>query len=515
VITVDALRYAGTLLGYRFLAYASGSTFEEVSARFDGDLGRLAGHSEDALMATLDQALQWVQFPAVVEQGLTSDENRPDGSPGARMRRFAWVDTAKGQSWANLLRLSSGATLPAIPPGLDPAAEALAEAALDFYPVTLVPLPSPGQPFLEFPITSHARADAFVAAIQADHSLDPLIQPGRTWYTSSGFGFETQEPLYYLARILASAEQQVRAFQGHEPIDFVSAAVDALAAARLLCEHGSAAVPAMIGFAHADLPDEVSQLRGPRGGRLRVARETDIQLLEAAPATIVLETTSDLVLSFDDSTPASRAKGREQLAIDAHLISLAALLATQSEDVRALPLMTWTKVFDPLSPFVGSLTPERRGIAAATLSDYSLVALQDWIERLETHYDRRFQVAITRCISAFAERDTAEDALIDLVIALESMFGGPGGELRFRISAALGWLLGDSPAERRQLQQEAKRIYDVRSAIVHGGELPDGDAYSSQLIAERLLLDSLARLFNDRPELISDPERATTLILDA
>jgi hypothetical protein len=66
---------------------------------------------------------------------------------------------------------------------------------------------------------------------------------------------------------------------------------------------------------------------------------------------------------------------------------------------------------------------------------------EEWIHRLENHYHPRMRVAIERCLSAFAERGSADDSLIDLVIALESLFGGRGGELRLRISTAVAWLL--------------------------------------------------------------------------
>jgi hypothetical protein len=122
-------------------------------------------------------------------------------------------------------------------------------------------------------------------------------------------------------------------------------------------------------------------------------------------------------------------------------------------------------------------------------------------------------VAIKRCISAFAERQTPDDALIDLVIALESLFGGRSGELRFRISTALAWLLAKDADERRSVQSDAKQVYDARSALVHGGDLKDGEAYEKQLVAEQLLLAAFTRLFTDRPDLVTDSDRAGTLIL--
>jgi hypothetical protein len=62
-----------------------------------------------------------------------------------------------------------------------------------------------------------------------------------------------------------------------------------------------------------------------------------------------------------------------------------------------------------------------------------------------------------------------EDQLIELVIALEALFSpSHEGELRYRIS----FLLGRDPKERAEIFQFVKRMYDERSAFVHGGKNP-------------------------------------------
>jgi hypothetical protein len=512
MIDDEALRYAASLLGYRFLAYVTGSSEDSISARIAGDLDDLEDEREGALMATLDQALQWAPLPPPPAVELAPDGGRPEGSPADRMRRFAWVDTHQEQSLANLGRVSSGAALPEPPAELDPAERALADAALDYYPVTLIPPPRPDRPFGELPVISDARTRAFVGAVRADGSLDPLLEPGATWYPSTGFGFETQTPERYMACILANAEQEVRAFGRNEAADFVNAAVQGLRAVRELCAHGRAEVPTMIGFAHVDVPED-AELRGPRDGRMRAASGREPALPMATPAALVLETVSILTLASGDLPDSPALDGLEQMSLDGHIVALAGLLATTSWETRALPLSTRVKVFDPLSPFVGSFTDERTGIPTVALNHEDLRRLEEWIRRLETNYHPAVRVAINRCVSAFAERSTPDDALIDLVIALENLFGGRGGELRLRISASLAWLLSSDTEERRSIQRSAKQVYDARSALVHGGELANGEAYEKQQVAEWLLLGAFTRLFVDRPDLLGDSDRASKLIL--
>lgn len=129
------------------------------------------------------------------------------------------------------------------------------------------------------------------------------------------------------------------------------------------------------------------------------------------------------------------------------------------------------------------------------------------------NYHPNIQVAIRRCISAFAERDSPEDALVDLVIGLESLFGDTTGELRLRIAAALAWLLADNPEDREAIRLEARDVYDARSEIVHGGLLKDGQAREHQLVAERLLLGALAQLATARTDLLTDRDRSLKLII--
>jgi hypothetical protein len=511
--TDEALRYVGGLLGYGFLAYVADASIDEVRERFDGAVDALEGHREPALMAALEHARTWVPRLPLVEPVLIPDGNRPDGSPADRMRRFGWVDMDAEQSHANLVRLSCGGALPAVPGGLDPAEQALANAAIDYYPVTLIPTPRPDQPFGELPVISSARATAFVNAVRADGSLARILDSETNWWTSSGFGFEPQTAVRIMGCIVASAEQQARAFQQTQPENFVAATIEGLRAVRALCADGRAEVPTLIGFAQVAMAPD-SEIRGPRGGRLRPARDTDLRVPAAAPATMVLETMAALGLSFGATPPPGGRffDGLEQVNIDCDIVALAGLLATREHDERAVPRVTWTKVFDPLSPFTGSFELERPGTSIIALEPKDQRHIETWIDRLETNYHPKVRVAVKRCLSAFAERDTPDDALIDLVVALESLFGGQT-ELTLRISTALAWLLGKHAQQRTAIQRDAKRVYSARSKLVHGGELGHSKAVESQRLAEHLLLASFDRLFTDRTDLIPDEERAAKLIL--
>ena len=68
------------------------------------------------------------------------------------------------------------------------------------------------------------------------------------------------------------------------------------------------------------------------------------------------------------------------------------------------------------------------------------------------------------------DRESSEDVLIDLVIALEScLLAGGSGELRFRFAMRGAALLADVTPPH-VTRRELETMYDVRSGIVHGGK---------------------------------------------
>jgi hypothetical protein len=400
---------------------------------------------------------------------------------------------------------------------LDPVEQAVAEAACDFYPVTLIPHPQ--QPFSQLPVISGARVDAFAAAVATDGSIDALTGASTGYCTSvSGVMYgAAPTPARVLGIVLATAEQHVRFFREFEAEAFVRAGIRYATAVRELCQRGSTDVPALVGFAPMTVPAE-TVIAGPRGGRIRTAHSSDLHPPDIHEATMVLETTCTLRLVIADQPPADARffDGLGQLELDRDLVSLAGLLATRDRSERALPRSTWTKVLDPLSPFTGWLTPKAPAhLPSVELDVEGSTQFEGWLRRLEANYHPSVRVAMKRSISAFAERGSPDDALVDLVIALESLFGGRGGELRLRISAALAWLLANDSEGRIAIQQRAKRVYDARSKLVHGEELAGEEATEYRGLAEELVLDAFERLFASRTDLLPNRERSGQLIIGA
>jgi hypothetical protein len=216
--------------------------------------------------------------------------------------------------------------------------------------------------------------------------------------------------------------------------------------------------------------------------------------------------------------PAFKANTWEEMERRQLRISLAVTLAVE----RARPAVavpTWTIILDPLSSVSGSMragNPEVHDAGPAALTEAEAASLNGWLEILDRTYSERTAMAARRIQSSIAERRDAADGLVDAVVAWESLFGSREGESTLRVSASLARLLGAGTARRHQLQKEAKKIYELRSRVVHGGTSVDqADAYRAWLRARDLGIQVLRCLYRDHPELLDleSGERSLQVLL--
>jgi len=82
------------------------------------------------------------------------------------------------------------------------------------------------------------------------------------------------------------------------------------------------------------------------------------------------------------------------------------------------------------------------------------------------------RVAVHRLVSAGSVYDKSpEDRLVDAAVAWEALFGSQErDQLSLQLALSVAWLLApDDHAERERLFRRAKKIYGLRSKLVHGG----------------------------------------------
>ena len=218
---------------------------------------------------------------------------------------------------------------------------------------------------------------------------------------------------------------------------------------------------------------------------------------------------------------------QERVRRAAELLPLAALLGIEREDRVSLGAVWWTHdepTFRSGFQFWAPTGPRARramffrGTVANTggegLTEAEERRLHEWAILLDRHYDPAIEVAARRTISALLERDAPHDALIDAVIALESLFGHGGTtEVGFRVTAAAALLLEPDSANRAELRSKLGNIYDARSKVIHGSALTDTVVSQRRDEAIDTAIKSLRALFSERPHLIADRDRGMRLIL--
>lgn len=84
-------------------------------------------------------------------------------------------------------------------------------------------------------------------------------------------------------------------------------------------------------------------------------------------------------------------------------------------------------------------------------------------------------VFLGRSIKRFSqslENENTLDRIVDFIICLESLYSSNEQQLSFRFAMRVAIVLGQTPRQKLMLQEFILQIYDLRSKIVHGDELP-------------------------------------------
>ena len=144
----------------------------------------------------------------------------------------------------------------------------------------------------------------------------------------------------------------------------------------------------------------------------------------------------------------------------------------------------------------------------ATINAYTISSSE--LDELKSYWDEYKKLDVTKYKEFFSslrrlgyamERDRYGDRLIDLVIAMESLFyaSGESGELTYRLRLRLSKLLEESAEKRKKIADNMRSIYDIRSRIVHGGK--DKIAMGPVKECEELLRRALTKYLVLRKEM--------------
>jgi hypothetical protein len=266
-------------------------------------------------------------------------------------------------------------------------------------------------------------------------------------------------------------------------------------------------------------------------GELRQAYEFERRIQPFGPqeATAVLVAPVPVTLTIgepgDVPQPVDKALARAAEA-GGHL-SLVFVLATWplGEGARVVGDAIWQTTVVPAYPgaaYTGRLPRPRFPILGRPrlpppLTDVQITEIEKWAQIVDQYYDPSLDIAAGRTVSAIRERVREEDSIIDAVIAWENLFGHADAttEITFRVTTAISRLLEGDPASRHELSRSLKQIYAVRSRVVHGLPITSKHRLSERAnLAIEIAVRSLRALFETRPDLVADQDRATRLLLE-
>jgi hypothetical protein len=83
---------------------------------------------------------------------------------------------------------------------------------------------------------------------------------------------------------------------------------------------------------------------------------------------------------------------------------------------------------------------------------------------------KRIYNALRRFSSSYEER-VSPDRLLELVIALESLFGGKGDSTTYKVALRASCFLYPPDKDRQEAFEKIRRAYDDRSRLIHGDRL--------------------------------------------
>jgi Apea-like HEPN len=442
-------------------------------------------------------------------------------------------------SYANVLRVRCGGSIALTEPS-DSVEQLAARLARDMYPLFLLPS-NPNIPFGAFSpsmtrsLFHHPDREAFEMAVTADPELRQLFQEnnetiGRHGHilSSAGRGGDIQLTMF-AERLIRNGWQRLR-IENRMPTlaGFVDVVVALVAFTRDAVMGRPLTTTARIGLIGLRLPDETPILLP--WGRLRGVREDDradipsstggaLMTTTAAGHQVVIDYSGDIVMETDipyririgahDITAGWPADLRDSELVQRRVetVQLGLLLALPREP-QPMVVVAWQKILDPLSQgaSVGwNDTRRTPNLVPYQLAQEDVDQWVQWIADVDTHRIPSIEVAIRRTIRSVIERADPSDALVDAVIAWENLVGSREGEPTLRVSAALAHLLETSAEGRRSRQTAIKKLYNVRSDVVHGNRsLDPQEAWNKSREARMIAVDALRKLFRDRPELLHD-----------
>lgn len=484
----------------------------------------------------------------------------PDRNPAVvammRLGELSTVTRDRRTSWLNAARMDSGGSIPeVIKIDDDPVCDALARCLRDVWPYYLsIDVAAPINLFFlsSCPgLIEHPQFKSAMASFMGDSDLqrifpypsqveepDDVVRDVYFRYhcsiLASSSSTDTVLPFFLANCVLTAA---IRTISGHEGAltyeHLISKMREVLLHLRDLGAGKRVKVPALVGFAGFRLEQDCVIDLG-EAGRLRSSTDQDsrIFLTDAPGVATVLETTEAIAIhsttarnvyageDFDEPEPGSgeaAALDRETSRRQVDLLRLAVLLSSAPGQLR-LTRETGRYVSDMVSPGgAASADLGSPGLTSPMLGSAEVANVPEWVARITDRHCRQMDISMRRLLSAASSRASPSDAFVDAVICWESLFGARA-DTSFRVCGAMAKVVEPENSERRQsLFGELKKMYGVRSALVHGGKDPKpSELYLYRSRSLEIAIEAMRRLYRDRTDLLTmkSEDRSAEVLLE-
>lgn len=461
---------------------------------------------------------------------------------------FGLFDQEAGTSIVNAMRLDCGGELPVLPETDDPLLAPLLSVARDLWPVLLLPpsrLPGWNQPHFSLRCSLSDEApqrSLLVDAVLEDadlgrlfttvedeqtfHEADYVVHRGkdaRGGWASSSFDshYMTVDLSLFLSNLIKAAAIQCVLGGSNLCFDQIAAELDLIVGRIRRLASGDEAVemPAVVGISGLSVEAGRSLHVGPwllrapteweRSWLFPGVEELTAVLVGQVPVqwdpmgdtTFPPELDSNSDIAFVWPRAKNLVNTRKHLSVLVDQVRLAVTLSSPRDaplGVRPTGYASWVDPAQSSPLAFGGTTVQLAGASLSGLSTRGAIPgtvaqenLDQWWPIISSRGASFVSsIAVQRTLQALNERYGPDDALIDIMIALESLIGG-NQEMSFKLAAYVARTIAPDDAERRLTTfNEVKDLYSIRSGLVHGSHvkkpLPDASARAMVIAVEVL-----------------------------
>ncbi|TNB72996.1 hypothetical protein FHJ30_09240 [Arthrobacter sp. BB-1] len=234
-------------------------------------------------------------------------------------------------------------------------------------------------------------------------------------------------------------------------------------------------------------------IRGIPAGTAQAARRARLN-----PTTAVLvgeHETTPLMGRGDLSEPMLQDEFQTHENQVRHLLPLAFALASEDGRVRAPSLTFSTRIVPFLGGWGSSGSPFGIPKEAIEIREPDIERIVHWANVLDANHNQSLDIAARRLVSAVNERYDPDDRLVDAVICWESLVGTKIETVN-RVTSSLAILLEENIALRSKMMTSLGNTYSVRSQLVHGQKVKDGDRQKATEQAVDVAVQALRAIYS-------------------